>query len=117
VLRAAAPDQTCPGRAWSLGDDLGGGWARDVRLWSRAHRRSASRHLAADRDPRHLPAPMIGALLRILMYPFGTRSRVREARRSCPSERHVPYSLGIRGMELAGLEPATSWVRSRRSPN
>ena len=21
------------------------------------------------------------------------------------------------GMELAGLEPATSWVRSRRSPN
>ncbi len=24
---------------------------------------------------------------------------------------------GVLGMELAGLEPATSWVRSRRSPN
>jgi hypothetical protein len=33
------------------------------------------------------------------------------------TEREVPYSLRIRVMELAGLEPATSWVRSRRSPN
>jgi hypothetical protein len=24
---------------------------------------------------------------------------------------------GLQGMELAGLEPATSWVRSRRSPS
>jgi hypothetical protein len=28
--------------------------------------------------------------------------------------RMTPYVLG---MELAGLEPATSWVRSRRSPS
>jgi hypothetical protein len=26
-------------------------------------------------------------------------------------------TAGILRMELAGLEPATSWVRSRRSPN
>jgi hypothetical protein len=29
----------------------------------------------------------------------------------------TPALAGISGMELAGLEPATSWVRSRRSPN
>ena len=28
--------------------------------------------------------------------------------------KHMP---GFSNMELAGLEPATSWVRSRRSPN
>ena len=29
----------------------------------------------------------------------------------------VTITQGLRVMELAGLEPATSWVRSRRSPN
>ena len=28
-----------------------------------------------------------------------------------------PAAQGLREMELAGLEPATSWVRSRHSPN
>ena len=34
-------------------------------------------------------------------------------------ERRKKFSLSraFFGMELAGLEPATSWVRSRRSPN
>ena len=31
-----------------------------------------------------------------------------------PSQAHAEVACG-RGMELAGLEPATSWVRSRRS--
>jgi hypothetical protein len=31
---------------------------------------------------------------------------------------HNPHGqAGFEEMELAGLEPATSWVRSRRSPN
>ena len=30
--------------------------------------------------------------------------------------KEMPDSLGLQ-VELAGLEPATSWVRSRRSPN
>jgi hypothetical protein len=32
-------------------------------------------------------------------------------------DRREVSGLGFRAMELAGLEPATSWVRSRRSPN
>ncbi len=28
-----------------------------------------------------------------------------------------PTAAAVQGVELAGLEPATSWVRSRRSPN
>ncbi len=34
-----------------------------------------------------------------------------------PPSRECPAVSGSRAMELAGLEPATSWVRSRRSPN
>jgi hypothetical protein len=33
------------------------------------------------------------------------------------AERKIAQSCGIRAMELGGLEPPTSWVRSRRSPN
>jgi hypothetical protein len=33
------------------------------------------------------------------------------------AERKTAQSCGIRAMELGGLEPPTSWVRSRRSPN
>jgi hypothetical protein len=57
------------------------------------------------------------AVLRKLMYPFGTRGPVHEILRPPQAKRQIPYSLRIRGVELAGLEPATSWVRSRRSPN
>jgi hypothetical protein len=32
-------------------------------------------------------------------------------------ENETPALAGASAMELAGLEPATSWVRSRRSPN
>src|SRR5262249_6010971 len=32
-------------------------------------------------------------------------------------DRREVSGVGFRAMELAGLEPATSWVRSRRSPN
>ena len=32
-------------------------------------------------------------------------------------EYETPVYAGVSLMELAGLEPATSWVRSRRSPN
>ena len=38
------------------------------------------------------------------------RRRPAECRRGHATSRH-------RGMELSGLEPLTSWVRSRRSPN
>ena len=51
--------------------------------------------------------------------PTGARADHVRGRR-----RHRPTILGERqgcrallGMELAGLEPATSWVRSRRSPS
>ena len=33
------------------------------------------------------------------------------------SQTKTPAEQGFLGVELAGLEPATSWVRSRRSPN
>jgi len=33
------------------------------------------------------------------------------------TENKKARSAGLFLMELAGLEPATSWVRSRRSPN
>jgi len=34
-----------------------------------------------------------------------------------PAEREAAHVQDFCEMELAGLEPATSWVRSRRSPN
>ena len=34
-----------------------------------------------------------------------------------PLKSESPAVRGIRLMELGGLEPPTSWVRSRRSPN
>ena len=34
-----------------------------------------------------------------------------------PVRREAPVVAGVRPMELGGLEPPTSWVRSRRSPN
>jgi hypothetical protein len=34
-----------------------------------------------------------------------------------PEKTKAPHVQGFHVMELAGLEPATSWVRSRRSPN
>jgi hypothetical protein len=51
------------------------------------------------------------------MYPSGTRETAAGRRGEhgiC--DKPLPAKK-IQGMELAGLEPATSWVRSRRSPN
>ena len=53
------------------------------------------------------------SLRRKLMYPVGTRDRLQEVWRPPQAERQAPYSLGFRVMELGGLEPPTSWVRSR----
>ena len=39
------------------------------------------------------------------------------AQEAPPETTKPPLWRGFRSMELAGLEPATSWVRSRRSPN
>jgi hypothetical protein len=40
-----------------------------------------------------------------------------DLRRITKMENETPAFAGLYEMELAGLEPATSWVRSRRSPN
>ena len=34
-----------------------------------------------------------------------------------PAKGRTPAVAGVLGVELGGLEPPTSWVRSRRSPN
>src|SRR5439155_15092052 len=34
-----------------------------------------------------------------------------------PDQPKTPHLQGFQAMELGGLEPPTSWVRSRRSPN
>jgi hypothetical protein len=52
----------------------------------------AAHQLAADRDPRRLPAPVISALPRILMYPFGTRGRVQGVPRP-PQAKGTPVSI------------------------
>ncbi len=36
---------------------------------------------------------------------------------STRTHKETPANARVLEMELAGLEPATSWVRSRRSPN
>jgi hypothetical protein len=54
---------------------------------------------------------------RIRMYPFGTRAAEATALPGLPGKQKAPGFQGFPPMELAGLEPATSWVRSRRSPN
>jgi hypothetical protein len=37
--------------------------------------------------------------------------------RNDPGTQNPAIAAGVLRVELAGLEPATSWVRSRRSPN
>jgi hypothetical protein len=49
------------------------------------------------------------------MYPFGTRALLSWAGRPLPCKQKGPALQDLYAMELAGLEPATSWVRSRRS--
>ena len=51
------------------------------------------------------------------MYPFGTRGRVYRNGGALAGKEKGPALQDLLAMELAGLEPATSWVRSRRSPN
>jgi hypothetical protein len=51
------------------------------------------------------------------MYPFGTRVLRCQAGRALPCNQKGTALQDLQAMELAGLEPATSWVRSRRSPN
>ena len=43
--------------------------------------------------------------------------RIGSCPRSTARKQKTPAEAGVFWMELAGLEPATSWVRSRRSPN
>ena len=51
------------------------------------------------------------------MYPFGTRGRVRRSEGALAAKQKGPVLQDLLVMELGGLEPPTSWVRSRRSPN
>ncbi len=54
---------------------------------------------------------------RVRMYPFGTRAVETTVLPGLAGKQKAPGLQGFLSMELAGLEPATSWVRSRRSPN
>ena len=51
------------------------------------------------------------------MYPFGTRGRICGGDRAAAGKQKGPDLQDLLVMELGGLEPPTSWVRSRRSPN
>jgi hypothetical protein len=51
------------------------------------------------------------------MYPFGTRGRVCRSAGALADKQKGPALQDLLLMELGGLEPPTSWVRSRRSPN
>jgi hypothetical protein len=83
----------------------------------------ASAHSGHERKPHHLPSTVkragIGANRRLsprfqALVPE-TERRSAPSRRSPQTKRTAEQRLSE--MELAGLEPATSWVRSRRSPN
>jgi hypothetical protein len=62
---------------------------------------------------------MTGGPQRILRNFARTHLRVgiRPAGSLVPTNQKGPALQDLLNMELAGLEPATSWVRSRRSPN
>ena len=52
-----------------------------------------------------------------LVYPWCSRRRPNARTAGTTEARDSALLRGLRAMELGGLEPPTSWVRSRRSPN
>jgi hypothetical protein len=86
------------------------GRPRRGRLTSPRARPKPGDHACICRTPRRTPVFTFGCA--------GTRFfAVRPIWRLGSGRYEIPAIAGISAMELSGLEPLTSWVRSRRSPN
>ena len=107
--RGAADDRFAP-RAGSERTTASATWGRSGSgpIYARPHDRFPMMWITA------------GPHARWPLYPFGTRNPRADALAGHVergSRQQLPQPQGIRKMELGGLEPPTSWVRSRRSPN
>ena len=83
--------------------------------------RASRRPISRARRPRDWPQSRLSRSIRAEIGPkTGPKPQNPTAphpARRCPATTRTPALAGVLAMELGGLEPPTSWVRSRRSPN
>src|SRR3954452_217490 len=106
------------GRETTFGD-----FRRFAKENRRNHRRLPSRSQFAPRnEPKRMNpfgdfAAYMSPLTRPLSAGIGRYDMPGDCLRELPLSELEPVFAGLSAMELAGLEPATSWVRSSREPS